>query len=171
MYRSYVVRYSVHKENNVANEKSKLLTLNSSNNTLQEQKTYNYELSQKSVLVGKNSTTVKVVTFYTTSDNDLRYVEDVAEELCDLHKLPHNSTQFYEYNSTNSTWYHVSLRWDNKRYRGTSFYELNYNPHTEKPPKKLKTKVTDNDYEVQQQHSEEARQAVFTSVQNLLGAS
>lgn len=150
-------------------EKSTVLTLTSSNNTLSESKTYNYELLQKSVKVGNNNTNVRVVVFYTHGDNDLRYVEDVAEELCELHKLPHSNTEFYEYDVPNSTWYHVSLRWDNKRYRGTSFFELNYNPLTQKPPKKVK--VVPPTATKEKEHNESALNSVFNTVQSLLGAS
>lgn len=142
-------------------------TLKSSNNTTKEEKTYNYELTSKSVKVGKNNTNVKVVTFYTTGDDDLRYVEDVAEELCELHKLPHSTTVFYEYDNVNKVWYHVQLHWDNKRFRGTCFIELDYNPLTEYPKKHKKvSKVTSSN-----EKADEARETVFNVYQTLLKAN
>lgn len=143
-------------------------TLKSSNNTTKEEKTYNYELSNKSVKVGKNNTNVKVLTFYTSDDNDLRHIEDVAEELCDLHKLPYSTTVFYEYNSKDKSWFHVQLRWDNKRFRGTCFVELDYNPLTELPKKVKKTK---DNTEQNSEHAEEARETVFNVYQTLLKAN
>ncbi len=71
------------------------------------------------------------VVFYTKSDLDdsLRYVEDAAEEISNIHRTPKERTTFFE--SQGSKKWEIEMRWDSKRYRGTSWVELNSFPWEE----------------------------------------
>ncbi len=141
-------------------------TLISSNNTLNEEKTYQYEITSTTVKIGNNNTNQKIVVFYTIGDNDLRYIEDICEELCHKHSLPFTSTKFYEYETINEKWNHIDIKWDNKRFRGTCFLDLDYNP-LEGKPKIQKVKKIEI---LEDQKQIEAKEQVFTTYQQLLQA-
>jgi hypothetical protein len=64
------------------------------------------------------------ILFYTVDDADdtLRYVEDAAEEISNQHRTPKEKTHFFEVQK-NKKW-EIEMRWDNKRYRGTSWVPI-----------------------------------------------
>lgn len=139
----------------------------SSNNTLSIEKEYQYEITSTTIKIANNSSSQKNVVFYTKDDNDLRYIEDICEELCNKHNLPFTSTKFYEYDTINEKWFHIDIKWDNKRFRGCSFIELDYNPLHGKP-KLLKIKKNSS-IEINEKE-QEAKEVIFNTYQQLLQA-
>lgn len=98
-------------------------------------RSYNYSLDSLSKKVGKFTTESKVVIFHTTSDDELRYIEDIAEEVCRKHHLPFKSTIFFEVDAKDK-WWRIDMIWEPSRFRNTCFIEL------ESPPIPIKTEVT-----------------------------
>lgn len=91
---------------------------------------YNFEIISKNIKKGKNESLKKWVIFHTKGEDDLRFIEDVAEEVCKKFSLPLTTSQFFEKNSNNQ-WWEIVMRWDSGRYRGTCFTELENDPTVE----------------------------------------
>lgn len=96
---------------------------------------YNYSLSSIFKKNGKFTAEFKVAIFHTTSDDELRYIEDIAEEVCRKHHLPFKSTIFFEVDSKDK-WWRIDMIWEPSRFRNTCFIEL------ESPPIITKEEVT-----------------------------
>ena len=94
----------------------------SNDNTLKIEKEYQYEIKIIKHKKGKNETIQKCLIFYTENDENTRFIEDIAEELVKKHNLPFTTTEFYE--NQNEKWWRINLNWDNNRYRGCSFHEI-----------------------------------------------
>ena len=103
--------------------------IKSSNNTLKELKEYEYEIKTIKTKKGKNETNQKCLIFFTEDDEATRFIEDIAEELVNKHNLPFTTTIFYE--NQKEKWWKINLNWDNNRYRGCAFHEIE-NPFQEK---------------------------------------
>lgn len=102
---------------------------------------YSFEIISKNIKKGKNESIQKWVIFHTVGEDDLRFIEDVAEEICKKKNLPLTTTQFFEKNSNNK-WWKIEMRWDNGRFRGTCFNELSDDPTIEKVI--IEEKITEN---------------------------
>lgn len=91
--------------------------------------TYSYIILEKK---GKNKKAEPIkehhVLFYTKSDSDdsLRYVEDAAKEISDLHRTPKEKTRFFEVQGKRRE--EIEMRWDSKQYRGTSWVPVDSFP-------------------------------------------
>jgi hypothetical protein len=96
--------------------------INSANNTLNKTIDYQYEIKTITEKKGKNVNTKKCLIFYTNEDENTRFIEDIAEELVKKHNLPLTTTIFYE--NQKSKWWRIELNWDNNRYRGCAFIEI-----------------------------------------------
>ena len=92
---------------------------------------YSFEIISKNIKKGKNESIQKWVIFHTIGEDDLRFIEDVAEEICKKKSLPLTTTQFFEKNPDNK-WWKIDTRWDSGRFRGTCFIELESDPRIEK---------------------------------------
>jgi hypothetical protein len=103
--------------------------LNSSDNTLKRPIDYTYEIKVLTEKKGKNEINKKCLIFYTEDDENTRFIEDIAEELVKKHNLPLTTTIFFE--NQGDKWWEISLNWDNNRYRGCAFREIE-NPFKEK---------------------------------------
>lgn len=101
----------------------------SKDNTIKKEIEYTYEIKTIKSKKGKNEVNQKCLIFYTQDDENTRFIEDIAEELVKKHALPLTNTIFYE--CQNEKWWQINLNWDNNRYRGCSFHEINY-PFEEK---------------------------------------
>ena len=99
------------------------------NNTLNKSIEYNYEIKIITEKKGKNEISKKCLIFYTEDDENTRFIEDIAEELVKKHNLPLTTTHFFE--NQKDKWWEICLNWDNNRYRGCSFHEIE-NPFKEK---------------------------------------
>lgn len=102
--------------------------INSANNTLKTPIDYQYEIKTLIEKKGKNETSKKCLIFYTKDDENTRFIEDITEELVKKHSLPLTTTLFFE--NQNEKWWRIDLNWDNNRYRGCSFHEIE-NPFIE----------------------------------------
>ena len=98
---------------------------------------YSFEIISKIVKKGKNELNQKWLIFHTTGEDDLHFIEDIAEEICKKKNLPVTTTHFFEKNS-NDQWWEIQMKWDNSRFRGTCFIELQENPTIEKIVEKEK---------------------------------
>jgi hypothetical protein len=94
----------------------------SNDNTLKKEIEYNYEIKIIHEKKGKNEINKKCLIFYTDNDENTRFIEDIAEELVKKHNLPLTTTIFYE--CQKEKWWRIDLNWDNNRYRGCSFHEI-----------------------------------------------
>jgi hypothetical protein len=92
---------------------------------------YFFEITSKNIKKGKNESTQKWVIFHTKGEDDLRFIEDIAEEICKKKNLPLTTTQFFEKNPKDQ-WWHIETKWDSGRFRGTCFIELENDPRIEK---------------------------------------
>jgi hypothetical protein len=92
---------------------------------------YFYELKTLTKKNGKFLSEYKAVIFNTITDDDLRYIEDIAEEVCKKHHLPFKNTVFYEVNDKNK-WWRIDMIWEPSRFRNTCFIELETSPFKEK---------------------------------------
>lgn len=88
---------------------------------------YSFEVISKLVKKGKIELNQKWVIFHTIGEDDLRFIEDVSEEICKKKNLPVTTTHFFEKNSKDQ-WWEIQMRWDNARFRGTCFIELESDP-------------------------------------------
>jgi hypothetical protein len=88
---------------------------------------YSFEITSKSIKKGKIESNQKWVIFHTTGEDDLHFIEDIAEEICKKKNLPLTTTQFFEKNHENK-WWHIETKWDSGRFRGTCFIELESDP-------------------------------------------
>jgi hypothetical protein len=95
----------------------------SNDNTLKKEILYQYEIKNIKSKKGKNEINQKCLVFYTENDENTRFIEDIAEELVKKHSLPLTTTIFYE--CQGEKWWRIDLNWDNNRYRGCSFHEIN----------------------------------------------
>ena len=91
------------------------------------ERVYNYSLDSISKKTGKFTTESKVVIFHTQSEDELRYIEDVAEEVCRKHHLPFKNTIFFEVDSKDK-WWRIDMIWEPSRFRNTCFIELQSAP-------------------------------------------
>jgi hypothetical protein len=96
--------------------------IKSSNNTLQKEIEYQYEIKNLVEKKGKNETNKKCLVFYTNDDENTRFIEDIGEELVKKHNLPLTTTIFFE--NQKEKWWRIDLNWDNNRYRGCCFNEI-----------------------------------------------
>jgi hypothetical protein len=103
--------------------------LTSNNNTLKKEIEYHYEIKTIKSKKGKTEINQKYLIFYTEDDENTRFIEDIAEELVGKHNLPFTTTTFYE--CQQEKWWRIDLNWDNNRYRGCSFHQIE-NPFVEK---------------------------------------
>lgn len=94
----------------------------SSDNTLKKEIIYQYEIKTIIEKKGKNETNKKCLVFYTENDENTRFIEDITEELVKKHSLPLTTTLFFE--NQKDKWWRIDLNWDNNRYRGCSFHEI-----------------------------------------------
>lgn len=108
--------------------------LKSNNNTLNKEIDYQYEIKTIKNKKGKNETIQKAIVFYTNNDEETRFIEDISEELVRKHNLPFTTTIFFE--NQKQKWWRIELNWDNNRYRGCSFHEIE-NPFIEKQTEQL----------------------------------
>jgi hypothetical protein len=92
---------------------------------------YSFEIISKTAKKGKNEFTQKWLIFHTIGEDDLRFIEDIAEEICKKKNLPLTTTRFFEKNSKNQ-WWSIDTKWDSGRFRGTCFIELENDPTVEK---------------------------------------
>jgi hypothetical protein len=110
----------------------------SNNNTIKKEIEYQYEIKIIKTKKGKNETIQKCLIFYTEDDENTRFIEDIAEELVNKHHLPFTTTTFYE--CQKEKWWMINLNWDNNRYRGCSFHEIE-NPFVEKINTVMETNI------------------------------
>lgn len=92
---------------------------------------YSFEIIFKNIKKGKLESNQKWVIFHTVGEDDLHFIEDIAEEICKKKNLPLTTTQFFEKNPENK-WWHIETKWDSGRFRGTCFIELESDPTVEK---------------------------------------
>ena len=92
---------------------------------------YFFEVISKNVKKGKIESTQKWVIFHTKGEDDLHFIEDIAEEVCKKKNLTVTTSHFFEKNSKDQ-WWEIQMRWDNGRFRGTCFIELDSDPRIEK---------------------------------------
>ena len=92
---------------------------------------YSFEVLSKEIKKGKSEILQKWVIFHTKGEDDLHFIEDIAEEVCKKKGLPLTTTRFFEKNQNNE-WWEIEMRWDNGRYRGTCFIILPQDPRIEK---------------------------------------
>ena len=88
-------------------------------------RSYNYKIYSTSSKKGKNVITKPILMFFTElndGDDTLRYVEDVTEEICRVHELFAPDLKVYE--SRGKTISLIEMRYEQRRFRGTSWVDL-----------------------------------------------
>lgn len=88
-------------------------------------RSYHYKVYNVSTKKGKNSITKPILIFHTyegDGDDTLRYVEDVTEEICRVHELFAPDLKVYE--SRGKTISLIEMRYEQRRFRGTSWVDL-----------------------------------------------
>ncbi len=91
----------------------------------EKERKYNYKVFNITNKKGKNVIVKPVLIFYTfedDGDDTLRYVEDATEEIVKLHDLYPQDLKVYE--SRGEVFSHIEMRYDSKRFRGTSWVNL-----------------------------------------------
>lgn len=91
----------------------------------EKDRSYHYIVYNVTTKKGKNSVTKPVLVFHTyrdDGDDTLRYVEDAAEEICKIHELFVPDLKVYE--CREDLYSQIEMRFESRRFRGTSWVPL-----------------------------------------------
>lgn len=90
-----------------------------------KERSYHYIIHNLIVKKGKNETLNSILIFYTyhgDGDDTLRYIEDVAEEICKIHNISPIKVTIYEFRE--NIYYEIKMNFDSNRFRGVSWVPL-----------------------------------------------